>query len=129
MSQQLTQLKNKLGIKPTHSIALINSPDDYFSLLNIPGYANKLENTYDFIQYFTREKVELENNFNKLKSSLNKDSMLWISWPKKSSKVVTDLDENVVREIGLKKGLVDVKVASIDEIWSALKFVYRLKDR
>jgi hypothetical protein len=55
--------------------------------------------------------------------------MLWISWPKRSSKVPTDLNENVIREIGLKNGLVDVKVCAVDEIWSSLKFVFRTKDR
>jgi len=55
--------------------------------------------------------------------------MLWISWPKKSSKVVTDLDENLIRVFGLKNGLVDVKVCAVDGVWSGLKFVFRLKDR
>lgn len=55
--------------------------------------------------------------------------MLWISWPKKTSKVETDLDENIVRQVGLKYNLVDVKVRAVDEVWSGLKFVYRVKDR
>lgn len=55
--------------------------------------------------------------------------MLWVSWPKKSSKVTTDLDENIIRAYGLEKGLVDVKVCAVNEVWSALKFVYRLEDR
>jgi hypothetical protein len=60
---------------------------------------------------------------------LKKDGMLWISWPKKSSKVATDLDENIIRDFGLEQGLVDVKVCAVDEIWSGLKFVVRVKDR
>jgi hypothetical protein len=55
--------------------------------------------------------------------------MLWVSWPKKSSKVPTDLDENIIRDFGLLQGLVDVKVCAVDETWSGLKFVYRTKDR
>jgi hypothetical protein len=55
--------------------------------------------------------------------------MVWISWPKKSSGVKTDLDENIVRKLGLKTGLVDVKVCAVDDVWSGLKFVFRLKDR
>ena len=71
----------------------------------------------------------LEAEFPKLKAALTSDGMLWISWPKKSSKVATDLKEDIIREIGLTNGLVDVKVAAVDEVWSGLKFVYRLKDR
>lgn len=63
------------------------------------------------------------------KKNLKKDGMMWISWPKKSSGVTTDLDENFIRDFGLQEGLVDVKVCAVDEIWSGLKFVYRIKDR
>ena len=67
--------------------------------------------------------------FVKHKMFLKKNGMMWISWPKKSSKIKTDLYENVIREFGLKEGLVDVKVCAVDETWSGLKFVIRLKDR
>ncbi len=82
----------------------------------------------EFIQFFTKSKRELENMFPRLKVKLAQKGMLWISWPEGSSKVESDLNENLVIEIGLKNGLVDVKVAAIDETWSGLKFVYRLKD-
>ena len=65
----------------------------------------------------------------KARKCLKKDGMLWVSWPKKSSKVPTDLDENVIRDFGLKEGLVDVKVCAVDDVWSGLKFVVRVKDR
>ena len=65
----------------------------------------------------------------KLRAAMNANGMLWVSWPKKAAGVPTDLDENIVREIGLKAGLVDVKVCAVDETWSGLKFVFRLKDR
>lgn len=79
--------------------------------------------------YFVSSKLELEKLFPKLKSILKKDGVLWIGWPKKASGMGTDLNENIVMEIGLKNGLVDVKVIAVDESWSALKFVYRVKDR
>ncbi len=83
----------------------------------------------DFIQFFCREKQALQRRFTALKSAVAPDGMLWISWPKGSSGVATDLTENVVREIGLAHGLVDVKVCAVDEVWSGLKFVIPLKDR
>ena len=72
---------------------------------------------------------ELEINFPVLKNNLHKEGILWISWPKGSSKVKTDVNENIIRESGLKEGMVDVKVCAVDEIWSGLKFVYRKADR
>jgi hypothetical protein len=71
----------------------------------------------------------LNEQFPRLKEALSPSGMLWVSWPKASSGVPTDLSENVVREIGLANGLVDVKVCAVDEVWSGLKFVYRIKDR
>lgn len=78
---------------------------------------------------FTERKAELKKNFPSLADKLVPDGMLWISWPKKASGMATDLTEDVVREIGLGSGLVDVKVCAIDETWSGLKFVIRTKDR
>jgi hypothetical protein len=123
----------KLGIKPEMRIALLNTPDGYHSLLGElpPGVTilNALEEPLDLIHFFTRERGELQEEFPRLKLSLADAGMLWISWPKGSSKVVTDLNENIIRDIGLANGLVDVKVAAVDETWSGLKFVRRLKDR
>ena len=81
------------------------------------------------IHYYTDTKSDLEKQFPSLKKLLAPDATLWISWPKAASGKQTDLNENIVRDIGLKYGLVDVKVIAVDEIWSGLKFVYRLKDR
>jgi len=91
--------------------------------------AKLLKGPCDFIQFFTTDKSVLDSAFPKLKKNLELAGTLWISWPKGASQVKTDLNENVVREIGLSNGLVDVKVCAVDEIWSGLKFVYRLKDR
>jgi len=83
----------------------------------------------DFIQFFTNERRALEREFAKLARALTPAGMLWISWPKQSSGVATDLTEDVIRAIGLAHGLVDVKVAAVDDVWSGLKFVRRMKDR
>jgi hypothetical protein len=76
-----------------------------------------------------KDQKSFQQGFTKSRKHLKKGGMLWISWPKKSAKVSTDLDENIIRDFGLKEGLVDVKVCAIDETWSGLKFVIRIKDR
>jgi hypothetical protein len=91
--------------------------------------ARKLTSNLDFVHLFSTSRRDLAGAFPKLKKALKSDGMAWISWPKKSSGVNTDLDENIVRALGLKSGLVDVKVCAVDEVWSGLKFVFRLKDR
>jgi hypothetical protein len=83
----------------------------------------------DFVMMFTKSRVEMTKEFARIGKLLAPAGMLWVSWPKKSSKVATDVDENVVREIGLAAGLVDVKVCAVTEVWSGLKFVRRVKDR
>jgi hypothetical protein len=83
----------------------------------------------DFAMLFTKSQTELTREFKRISKRLASTGMLWVSWPKKSSGVATDLDGNIVREIGLAAGLVDVKVCAVTEIWSGLKFVRRVKDR
>jgi hypothetical protein len=83
----------------------------------------------DFAMFFTKSKTALTKEFKRLAKQLAPAGMLWVSWPKKSSGVATDLDENTIRDIGLAAGLVDVKVCAVTDIWSGLKFVRRLKDR
>jgi hypothetical protein len=126
-------LAQKLGIKPGFRMLALNPPPGYQALLDpLPDgveMAPALEGQFDFIHYFTTERVAFEAVFPALKAGLATAGMLWVSWPKKASKMPTDLDENIIRDIGLRGGLVDVKVAAIDERWSGLKFVYRLKDR
>ena len=82
----------------------------------------------DFMMWFARSKQEL-SDLEQVVKSLAPSGMLWVSWPKKSSGVSSDLDENKVRSVGLAAGLVDVKVCAVSEVWSGLKFVRRLKDR
>ena len=128
-----TPLIRKLGIKPGHRLVILQAPARYDELLGpLPDGVRQLSRLaapLDFVQLFTSSKGELEARFPGIRKALKPDGMLWISWPKRSSKVETDLSENVVREIGLRNGLVDVKVAAVDETWSGLKFVFRLKDR
>jgi len=126
-------LIEKLGIREGFKIIIINPPEDYNSTLGkLPKgvfVTKTLKGPLDFIHFFTKERDELESEFPILKHQLSPNGVLWISWPKASSRVETDLDENMVREIGLKNGLVDIKICAVDKIWSGLKFVYRLKDR
>lgn len=126
-------LINKLGIKPGYKIYMAQSPANYLMELGeFPEnvvISKKLNSDLDFIQFFTKDSLELKTHFPKLKQSLKNNGTLWISWPKQKSKIKTDLNENIVREIGLENGLVDVKVCAINDIWSGLKFVYRIKDR
>ena len=83
----------------------------------------------DFAMLFVRKASELKKGFPRLRDRLESNGVLWVAWPKKASGVETDLSDNIVRVIGLDLGLVDVKVCAVDEIWSGLKFVRRLKDR
>jgi hypothetical protein len=127
-----TPLLKKLGIKPGYKIIIINEPAAYWDwLAPLPEGtdSNAKNGEVDFIHLFVKEKNTFEKEFLKNKKNLKKEGMLWISWPKKSSKVASDLDETIIREFGLKNGLVDVKVCAVDETWSGLKFMFRLKDR
>jgi len=126
-------LVDKLGIKDGHRVAILGAPPHYATTLGtLPPHVkpgNKIQGEKDFLHFFTVSRRELEQRFPALKSCLAQSGMLWISWPKGPSGVATDLNENVVREIGLRNGLVDVKVCAVDETWSGLKFVHRVKDR
>jgi len=128
-----TPLVKKLGIKPGFKVFFANPPNNLQTLLGeLPENVtllNKPMSPVDYIQLFTKSNEELQTQFPILKEALATNGLFWISWPKKAAKIGTDLDGNVVRDIGLKNGLVDVKVCAVDEIWSGLKFVYRLQDR
>ena len=83
----------------------------------------------DVVVYFTTSRAELERRFEALQATLAPADGLWIAWPKKASKLETDLDFDTVQRIGLDAGLVDNKSAAIDDSWQALRFVYRREDR
>ena len=126
-------LVQKLGIKSGSTIAVLGAPRDYAHTLGkLPSGVTRKASAVgqlDFVQFFTKERQELERRFATLARALAPAGMLWISWPKRSSGVATDLTEDVIRVIGLAHGLVDVKVAAVDDVWSGLKFVRRVKDR
>jgi hypothetical protein len=127
-----TPLPKKLGIIAGMRAAALHAPKHYTKLLGALGGArigSQLAADLDFIHAFFREATDLEAAFPKLEASLATRGMLWISWPKRSSPLAGDLDGNGVRRIGLAHGLVDVKVCAVDDDWSGLKFVRRLRDR
>jgi hypothetical protein len=126
-------LAQKLGIKQGYALAFLNAPADYDLLLGkLPDgvtVVRELKDELDFIHLFAMDRASLERELPRSKARLKQGGMIWVSWPKGSSKLKTDLSDGVVREVGLKNGLVDVKVCAVDESWSALKFVRRSKDR
>ncbi|MGE5231427.1 MAG: DUF3052 domain-containing protein [Deltaproteobacteria bacterium] len=126
-------LADKLGIKPGTVVTALSPPPAYLELLApVPAdvtFVSRLGRRARFVHCFATRRAELEEAFPALAAALADDGMAWISRPKQAAKVETDLTEDGVREIGLKAGLVDVKVCAVDEVWSGLKFVRRLADR
>ncbi len=128
-----TPLPKKLGVKDGFRVYLVAAPSEVVSELKLPlskcEILKESKAPLDFAMLFTKSAAELKKEFLKISKALAPAGMLWVSWPKKSSGVATDLDENLIREIGLAAGLVDVKVCAVTEVWSGLKFVRRVKDR
>lgn len=128
-----TPLEKKLGIREGHIIDIINPPDHYFKLFtDFPAqvkFSKNIHEKKDLIHYFVKEQSKLVKEMYVLKNQIVQNGMIWISWPKKSSKIQTDISEDLIRKIALENGLVDIKVCSIDEIWSALKLVIPVKLR
>jgi hypothetical protein len=128
-----TPLPSKLGIKEGHAVAVVGAPDGFDGTLGeLPdGVRVKSRGAapLDVIVLFVRRRSELERRFGRLVAALQPAGGLWVAWPKRSSGVETDMTEDVAREIGLAHGLVDNKVCAIDETWSGLRLVRRLRDR
>ncbi len=128
-----TPLAKKIGIKEGSRVALVNAPKDFQSqLTELPDDVQFIKQTskpLDIILFFVLTERALTKDFSKLAARLIANGMIWIAWPKKSSGVATDLTFERVQQIGLAAGLVDVKICAVDDTWSGLKFVYRLKDR
>src|SRR5215831_1166919 len=128
-----TPLIKKLGIKPDFDVAFVNAPADFAKQLNLPPGVNikspLKSRDLDLVVVFVTSQKDLSSAFAQYPNRIKPGGMFWVSWPKKASGVQTDLNENTVRDIGLASGLVDVKVCAVDEVWSGLKFVFRLKDR
>src|SRR5579859_4266880 len=128
-----TPLAKKLGIKENFTIKLINVPSYYFDLFtDFPkgvSVAKSVKSNIDFVHYFSKNKVSLAKDIPSLKRQLAPHGMIWVSWYKKSANIPTDVTEDIIRDLALKSGLVDVKVCAVDEVWSGLKLVIPLKDR
>jgi len=129
-----TPLLKKLGIKPGFQIIVYDSPSGYWDWISPLPEDVKVRKTstaqsIDFIHLFVKERKAYEKEVLRNRKLLKPDGMIWISWPKKSSGVHSDLDENLIRNFALKNGLVDVKVCAVDEVWSGLKLVIPVKLR
>lgn len=128
-----TPLVKKLGIKSNFRIRLINQPANYTDFFKcFPEDVVLLKNrtsAVDFIHYFENDSEALYKRLPVLKMQLSQNGMLWVSWPKKASNVKTDMTEDTIRDFALQIGLVDIKVCSVNEVWSALKLVIPVKNR
>ena len=122
-------LIDKLGIKKGQTVYFRDAPEEFFAELGpLPNgvfTAKKLNRPVDFMHCFYTERKKLEDDLIKFQQYLEVSGMLWISWPKKASKVKTDITENTLRAVLLPLNLVDIKVSAITDVWSGLKFVWR----
>ena len=128
-----TPLPKKLGIIPGSRVFLKNAPANYHELV-IPlpenvTFEKALTNETDIVHVFTDTKTVLQAELRLLRASIRSNCVIWISWPKKASKVATDITENIIRELALPIGLVDVKVCAVSDVWSGLKLVIRKEFR
>ena len=124
-----TPLPQKLGLKPGLTVYVDGGPDHVDELLLGSTYTSRLPKQIDVTLLFTTSYARLAKRLPVVLERTVTNGMVWVCWPKKASKVPTDLDENVVRDFGLASGVVDVKVAAVDATWSGLKLVRRLRDR
>jgi hypothetical protein len=128
-----TPLAKKLGIKPGFKITLINAPEHYLNLFtDMPPdiiFSHNETELKDIIHLFVKNKAEYFATLPRIKTQIVQNGSIWVSWPKKASKVPTDITEDIIRNYALETGLVDVKVCAVDEVWSGLKLVIRVKDR
>ncbi len=121
-----TPLVKKLGIKDGFAVQFIHAPDHLQALIGpLPTGVTESQTACDFIHAFYQERALFEADIDGFLKAIKRDGMIWISWPKKASKVPTDMTEDVVRTVALPLGLVDVKVCAVDDVWSGLKLVIR----
>ena len=128
-----TPLAKKLGIKPGMIIRVVNAPGDYAALVDpLPEkvvISSKAEHELDVVHIFTKSRSELLASLKTFRRKIKQSGIIWVSWPKKSSGIPSELTDNTVREVALPLGLVDIKVCAVDEIWSGLKLVIRKENR
>lgn len=122
-------LWKKLGLKPGSQVLIIDAPDQYYNWLEAPFEIQQGEVPFDFIHAFIDRKLAMEELFSEVLTLMKQDGMLWISWPKKSSKVESDITDAAIRDMARPLGLIDVKVVSVSATWSSLKFVIRKEHR
>lgn len=130
-----TPLAVKLGLKDGQSVVFVDLPEDLAELASSRDFAAKrltgwpaladAGEGHDLVHAFTRRRADLDDNVGTFKKMIAPDGAVWISWPKKASKIATDITENVIRDVALPEGLVDVKVCAVDAVWSGLKLVIR----
>ena len=124
-----TPLVIKLGIKPASNVLVLGAPAGYRALLDgLPRdvrFVTTASGSTDFAHTFCTKRSEMAKTLTALRRKLPPAAVIWVSWPKKSSRVETDITEDTVREVALPLGLVDVKVCAIDDVWSGLKLVVR----
>ncbi len=128
-----TPLPQKLGIKSGMRVIAMSAPENYRALLGkLPDdveFSNRPHVRAQFIHFFAKRRSDLEKQLARLRKTIADDGTLWVSWPKKSSGVVSDITEDVVRAVALPLGFVDVKVCAVDETWSGLKLMIRRENR
>jgi hypothetical protein len=128
-----TPLAKKLGIGPDCRIHVANAPGDYFDLVApLPKGVKvvpRISSDIDIVHLFSTSRSDLAAKLRATLARLKPDATIWVSWPKKSSKVPTDISEDTIRELALPLGLVDIKVCAVDDVWSGLKLVIRKTNR
>ena len=128
-----TPLAQKLGIKPDITVIVMNEPAGYRNLLGRAAkgvmFSDRVGSGCSFIHFFTTRRSELETQLKKLRDKIADTGVLWVSWPKKSAGVPTDVTEDVIRDVALPLGFVDVKVCAVDDVWSGLKLMIRRTER
>ena len=128
-----TPLPQKLGIKPGLTVVAINPPANYRRLLGqIPDsvtFSERLKSGSSFVHLFTSRRSEIQKKMSILRDKISDNGAIWVSWPKKSSGISTDVTEDVIREIALPFGFVDIKVCAVDQTWSGLKLMIRRENR
>jgi hypothetical protein len=128
-----TPLARKLGIKPGTILHTVNAPADYPTLLDpLPEnvtVVHKVKDEIDLVHVFTRKRSELLELLTRYQRRIKQNGAIWVSWPKKSSGIPSEITEDTVREVALPLGLVDIKVCAVDDTWSGLKLVIRKENR
>jgi hypothetical protein len=124
-----TPLIKKLGIKSGMELMVVNAPANYRELIDpLPDgtrFVTRLRPSTDFVHIFVTSAAELKKSLTDVREGIRPDAVIWVSWQKKQAKMQSDVTDNVVRDIALPLGLVDIKVCAVDEIWSGLKLVVR----